>query len=69
MIGAKGRVDNANRQAAATLGRRIASFGDVVGVNTHPATRRGCEYVKKEILVDEGAWDASANRTIGCYTR
>jgi hypothetical protein len=50
----------------------MPSFGDVVGVNTHPATRRGCEYVKKEILVDEGAWDVSANpvnRTIGCYTR
>ncbi|MDC0986503.1 hypothetical protein OAS67_04390 [Alphaproteobacteria bacterium] len=68
MIGAKGRVDNANRQAAATLGRRIASFGDVVGVNTNPATKRGCEYVKK-IVVDEGPWDASADRTIGCYTR
>ena len=72
VIGAKGRVDNANRQAAATSGRRIASFGDVVGVNTRPATMLACGYVKKGIRIDEDAWGASANpvnHTIGGYTR
>ena len=59
VIGAKDRVAYANRQAAVISGRRVASFGDVVGVNTRPATMLACGYVKKGFRVDKDGWEAA----------